>query len=204
MDGSAVSPSIGYIFIGVYLFIGAIILWRGFYQKNPDFAFSFWYVATLIYAALAICVLVPFLIIFILLFAGVLYVIPIPFYLMSSSSGLNVQSGLNNAYGTAIILAIVAAVAVILSFIALKKVRKEKSWSVPLFIIGGFAVLTAIINYFYLCVTDCSLWVISFNTASLVFSGVLMLSTVIIHLHSSKNISILEEEKPLDARRVDF
>jgi hypothetical protein len=214
MDGSVISPSIGYIFTGVYLFIGAVILWRGFYQKNPDFAMSFWDVATLIYAGLAISVFVSYLIIFVAFFSAFLYVIPVPFYLMPSSTGLTGQEGLNNAFSGATTLAIIAAVGVVFSFIALKKVRKEKLWSVPLFIIGGFAVITAIINYFYLCGAEaaqsypfpraCSPWIISFNTASLVFAGVLFLSTVIIYLRSPKNSSIVIEEKTLDAHRVDF
>lgn len=177
----------------LYLALGAGIVWQGFSQKKTSLAFAIWDITTIFYAALVVTSFLIYIIPIILIFVFVvpplvsLTGLPIPWFLVYSRSAASytMSQGINAGFSSIVVFALLGAVGVGFSIYALKKVKQNRAWSGIFFALGCLAAFSAITNYFISCVNQCGTATsILFNTVSLIFSALLLLSALVIYLAS--------------------
>jgi hypothetical protein len=204
MNGLQISPGTEWLVLLLYLALAAGIVWQGFSKKKTRIAFAIWEITTIFYAALVVTLFLIYAIyalpmLTILVFVPVLVSViptlvsltglPIPWFLVYSRSAASytMSQDINAAFSHIVVSALLGAVGVGFSIYALKKVKQNRAWSGIFFALGCLAAFSAITNYFISCADQCGTATsILFNTVSLFFSLLLLLSALVIYWASPK------------------
>lgn len=178
-----------------YLALGAGIVWQGFFKKNPNLAFAIWDVTTIFYGALVLAsfliYVIPVVLLFVLVVPTIVFLtgLPIPWFLVYShgNASYTMSRGINAAFSSILVFALLGTVCVGFSIYALKKVKQNRTWSGIFFALACLAIFSAITNYFISCVDQCgSAASILFSTVGLIFGLLLLLSAFVIYRTSPR------------------
>ena len=205
MNGLQASPGLEWKVLLLYLALGAGIAWQGFSKRKPSIAFAIWDITTIFYAALVaasfLIYVIPIILAFVFVIPALVSItgLPIPWFLVYSrdAASYTMSQGIGAGFSSIVVFALLGAVGVGFSIYALKKVNQNRAWARVFFGLGGLAVVSAITNYFISCVDRCGTDTsILFNTVSLIFSVLLLLSALAIYRASPEVSSAPDASSP--------